>query len=134
MSNYEFLESFLNFGKPVKLVFNSNVKDMNPAHWEKTEDGYKGTFKTLGINPEDVKIEMINEYGQPSIKIEGKTEMEGYTYDTSFQIPISQEVSNSITKIQKASKNGITIIKLINKTKTPAMLGVWDLEYGRGMI
>lgn len=108
----DFLDDFftLGFGKPRKLVFNSNVKDMLPSYWvKKDEKTYVCTCKTIGINPEDVKVEEVD-YG---IKISGSTELEGYTYDTSFELPIAESIMNEIEKLKVSSKNGLTFITLI---------------------
>lgn len=104
----------LGFGKPTKLVFNTKVKDMSPSYWDVSEDGYKGTFKTLGINPEDVKIKTKqDEFGECYLVLSGESELDGYKYSTSFDIPISMDVYNNIKTIQKRTQNGITILKLI---------------------
>jgi HSP20 family molecular chaperone IbpA len=106
---FDFEDEFLGFGKPRKLIFNSIVKDMLPSYWSKKDDKtYLCTVKTLGINPEDVKVEET-EYG---IKVSGASEVEGYKYDTSFELPIAESIMNEIDKIQVTSKNGLTFITL----------------------
>lgn len=99
----------LGFGKPRKLIFNSLVKDMLPSCWkQKDENTYLCVAKTLGINPEDIKVEET-EYG---LKVSGESEIEGYKYNTSYELPISQSILNEIEKIQVNSKNGLTFITL----------------------
>jgi HSP20 family molecular chaperone IbpA len=98
------------FGRPRRLVFNSNVKDMLPSYWSKKDDKtYLCTVKTLGINPEDVKVEET-EYG---LKVSGASEIEGFSYDTSIELPIAESIMNEIDKIKVSSKNGLTFITLI---------------------
>lgn len=100
----------LGFGKPRKLVFNSCVKDMLPSYWTKKDNNtYMCVCKTIGINPEDVKVEQTD-YG---IKVSGETELEGYKYDTSFELPIVDSIMNEITSIKVSNKNGLTFITLI---------------------
>lgn len=96
------------FGKPRKLIFQCKTKDMMPSYWEKTEEGYKCTCRTVGINPNDVKVELLND----CIHIEGKTEFDNYTYSTSYDLPITEDVFNNIKNIKYKSQNGITIIYL----------------------
>lgn len=115
MNNFErifkdFDEVFtLGFGKPRKLSFNSCVKDMLPSYWEKKEDNkYICTVKTLGINPEDVEV-TIEDYG---LKVTGETELNGYKYNTSFELPIAESIMNDIKEIDVSSKNGLTFITL----------------------
>ena len=105
---YDFIDEFL-FGKPINLVYNAgNTKDMNPAYWTKTEQGYKATCRTVGIAPEDVNV-TVKEY---SIVINGKTEYEGCKYDTHYELPISQGVMNKITNVDYKTLNGLTYIYL----------------------
>ena len=100
----------LGFGKPRKLVFNSIVKDMLPTYWSKKDDKtYMCVCKTIGIDPSDVKVEETN-FG---LKVSGSTEVEGYTYDTYFELPIADSIMNEIEKIKVKSKNGLTFITLI---------------------
>lgn len=100
----------LGFGRPRRIVFNSNVKDMLPSYWKKKDDKtYLCTVKTLGINPEDVKVE-TTDYG---ILVSGSTTLEDYTYDTSIELPIAQSIMNEIEKVQVKSQNGLTFITLI---------------------
>lgn len=104
------IDEFLGFGKPRRLVFNSRVKDMLPSYWQKKDDKtYMCICKTIGINPEDVKVEETD-YG---LKVSGSTDVEGFTYDTYFELPIAQSIMNEIEKIKVSSKNGLTFITLI---------------------
>lgn len=100
------------FGKPQHLVFNCKNKDMNPVYWEKTDNGYKATCRTVGIRPEDVKVVLENNY----IHIEGSTDFDGYNYSTSFNLPIVEDVRDNIKDIKYKVQDGITIIYLnVNK-------------------
>lgn len=113
MNNFEtiFDDFFtLGFGKPRKLIFNSTVKDMLPSYWTKKDDKtYMCICKTIGINPEDIKVEEV----ECGIKVSGSSEIEGYTYDTSFELPIAESIMNEIERIKVTSKNGLTFITLI---------------------
>ena len=110
---YEFLDDFFGFGKPYDLIYNTGkTKDMNPAYWSKTEEGYKATCRTVGISAEDVKVE-VNDY---TILICGETEYEGIKYNTSYKLPIAKEIMGDIEKIEYKTLNGITYIYLFVKT------------------
>jgi HSP20 family molecular chaperone IbpA len=99
----------LGFGKPRRLVFNSQVKDMLPSYWSKKDDKtYLCTVKTLGINPDDVNVEETD-YG---IKVSGATEINGFTYDTSVELPIAESIMNEIEEIEVSSRNGLTFVTL----------------------
>jgi HSP20 family molecular chaperone IbpA len=110
----------LGFGKPKRIVFNSQVKDMLPSSWRKKDDRiYLCTVKTLGINPEDINVEEID----CGIKVSGSTEINGFTYDTCIELPIAESIMNEIEKISVASKNGLTFITLIlNKPEKRKLL------------
>lgn len=106
----EVFEDLLGFGRPRGLVFNSLVKDMMPSCWEKKDEKtYVCICKTIGINPEDVKVEETD-YG---LKVNGETEIDGYTYNTSFELPIVKSIMNEIVKIIVHSVNGLTFITLL---------------------
>lgn len=108
--NEVFDEFLLGFGKPRRLVFNSQVKDMLPSYWQKKDEKtYLCTVKTLGINPEDVKVEETD-YG---IKVSGSSVVNDFTYDTCLELPIAESIMNEIEKIKVTSKNGLTFITLI---------------------
>lgn len=106
----EVFDEFLwGFGKPRNLIFNCNrTKDIMPGFWEKTDDGYKCTCRTVGISPSDVKISVGDDY----IHVSGETEIDNYKYNTKYDLPVSQEVLSNIKSIKYKTENGITIIYL----------------------
>jgi HSP20 family molecular chaperone IbpA len=108
--NDEFFSEVLGFGKPRHFFYNSVVKDMLPSYWsKKDEKTYTCTVKTLGINPSDISIEET-EYG---LKVFGETELNGFKYNTSMELPIAESIINEIEKIEFESKNGLTFITLV---------------------
>lgn len=94
------------FGKPRNLIFNCKTKDIMPSFWEKTDEGYKCTCRTVGIEPDAVKVEI----GEDCIHVSGETEMDGYKYNTSYDLPVSEDVLANIKSIKYKTANGITII------------------------
>lgn len=106
---YDFLDDFFGFGKPIDLIYNTGkTKDMNPAYWVKTEEGYKATCRTVGIAPDDVKVEIIDF----NIVVSGETEYEGVKYDTSYKLPIASEIIGNIMAVDYKTLNGLTYIYL----------------------
>lgn len=98
----------LGFGKPSKVIFNTaGLKDQMPACWNKTKTGYKARIKTLGVERVNVTVE---DYG---IKIFGENEIDGQKYDTTIELPISQDVMNNVIEIKHNTTAGITIVELI---------------------
>lgn len=103
-----FDDLLLGFGRPLKIIFNTNnLKDQMPTCWEKTDSGYRCTAKTLGISEVKVSVE---DYG---IKVFGESELEGKKYNTTLELPISQDVMDNVTEINTKTINGITFIDLI---------------------
>lgn len=110
---YDFLDDFFGFGKPTDLIYNAGkTKDMNPVYWSKTEDGYKATCRTVGIAPEDVKVEIDNY----NIVIKGETKYEENIYNTSYKLPISKEIIGDVKSIDYKTLNGLTYIYLFVET------------------
>lgn len=97
----------LGFGKPRNIVFNSGkTQDMNPVYWTEIENGYRAVCRTVGINPEDVSVEIKNGY----IKVSGKTKYEETDYDVSYDLPVSGDVLSNIEKLEYKTINGLTYI------------------------
>lgn len=108
------MEDFFNdfftwgFGKPRNFYFTTKTKDMMPSFWEKTDDGYKCTCRTVGISPSDVTVSV----GDDCICIKGETELDHFKYSTNYELPVSQDVLGNIKSIKYKVENGITIIYL----------------------
>ena len=99
----------LGFGRAEDTIFNCDkTLDLNPATWVKTETGFKATCRTVGINPDDVKVEVTNGH----INVSGESEYEGSKYNVSYRIPISDDVLSNITGLKYKTLNGLTYIYL----------------------
>jgi HSP20 family molecular chaperone IbpA len=94
------------FSKPRHLVFQCKTKDMMPAFWEKTEEGYKCTCRMVGIASNDVKVILKDD----CIHVEGKSVLDNYEYSQSYDLPVTQDVLNNIKNIKYKTQDGITII------------------------
>lgn len=95
------------FGKPTRIIFNTNgLKDMMPACWKSTDNGYKASCKTLGIDK--VNVEMV----ENGIKVSGSNNVDGQDYDTTIELPIAKDIINNIIKITHHTECGITIVEL----------------------
>jgi len=115
----EFFNGMSLFGyRPMRLVFNSNVKDMSPYSFKKTDDGFIGTIKTLGISEKDIKV-TVEEYG---IKVTGESEINGEKYNTEIEIAINDSVMADLKEIKYHSQDGLTFINLILDNKRKKIL------------
>jgi HSP20 family molecular chaperone IbpA len=104
--------------RPMRLVFNSNVKDMNPYSFKKTDEGFIGTVKTLGISEKDIKV-TVEDYG---IKVSGESEIDGEKYNTEIQIAINDSVMADLKEIKYHCQDGLTFINLILDNKRKKIL------------
>lgn len=107
----DFFDDFfmLGFGKPEDIIYNAgHTKDMNPANWLKTDTGYKATCRTVGINENDVKVILIDNY----IEVSGESEYEGTKYNVSYKLPVSDDVISNIKSLKYKTLNGLTYIYL----------------------
>lgn len=96
------------FGRPRNLIFNCKTKDQMPSFWEKTDDGFKATCRTVGVNPEDVVVSVSDD----CIVVKGETKVDNYTYNCSYELPVIEEVLNNIKSIKYKTANGLTFINL----------------------
>lgn len=96
------------FGRPRHLYFNCKTKDQMPSYWEKTENGFKATCRTVGINKKDVKVTIEDD----CIKVTGETELDSYKYNCNYELPIIEEVLNNIKNVKYKTANGLTFIYL----------------------
>lgn len=110
----DFFDQFvLGFGKPRKNRYNTgHTQDMSPVYWETLTDdngeeiGYKATCRTVGIEPDDVKVTVKGNV----IAVEGKTENGKSVYDCYYEIPVAESVIANIEKINYQTKNGLTYV------------------------
>ncbi len=100
-------ENFL-FGNPTNLLFHNYTLDQKPVSWSNTDDGYRAICRTVGVNPDDVNIEVVD----GGINLTGSTTVDGEEYSVSYFIPISSAIMAKVENIQYESKNGLTYIYL----------------------
>ena len=112
MSDFLFDDVFGIFGKPSSIIYNTGgTKDMSPINWTKTESGYKSVCRTVGINPDDLKIDVVTN----GIKISGKTKYDDEEYSLSYEAPIAKSIMANIEKVEYKSLNGLTYIYITLK-------------------
>lgn len=114
-----FFDTFNDFGNVCDLVFNNFTLDQKPVCWKKDENGYKAVCRTVGVSPEDIHVELIDN----GIKLYGETLIDDDTYDVSYVIPISQSLLNNIIGIKYHTTNGLTFIyiEIEKQTKKPVI-------------
>lgn len=101
-------QNFL-FGDVTNLLFHNYTLDQKPVKWNETETGFRAICRTVGVEPEDVSIEVVD----GGIKLQGKTVIsDDEEYSVSYSMPIAQSIMNKIESIKYESKNGLTYIYL----------------------
>jgi HSP20 family molecular chaperone IbpA len=107
--NFKFLHSF----------FNRPVKDMQPFQPMRVENGFIVVINTLGIDKEDIMVEIKNKKGSPYkyLHITGKTKMEKINFENNVDLAISLNIEDDIAELTYNVKNGLTIVFL--KTAEP---------------
>jgi HSP20 family molecular chaperone IbpA len=115
---------FDNFLKAINLKFSLPNKDVSPIHTEKTSEGYRIIARSVGIAPEDVKIELKDE----CIHLEGKTEKNGMAYSTSYDIPLLDDIRDNIENIKYKSENGMTTIYINTKKRLKEIVDIKRID------
>jgi HSP20 family molecular chaperone IbpA len=91
------------------------IKEVKAFRVLETHDGYQIVCNALGIDKEDIKVQLLNN----SLHIEGETsddEIE-YTNKVKYQFNVSR-IANDIEKIDYTLRNGLLIVNIITlKTK-----------------
>lgn len=119
MSIYDF-STFDNmfFGEPVMSFNTGHTKDMSPVFWTKVKDKncYRAEVRSVGVNPEDIKVEV----GTRSIVVSGKSEYEKINYDFKYTLPVPESIISDIEKVSYKVLNGMTYIYVfVKKTTKP---------------
>ena len=127
-----FDNDFLGFGTPHLDFYNcAGTRDISPAVWKKNNslkdsdyDEYTAICRSVGVQPQDVKISVPNE--ENIIKVCGETKTNWTTYNFSCELPIAKAIMDSIEKIECRSENGLSYITL--KVKKAEDKPKFDIE------
>lgn len=106
---------FNNFFGISNLAFNNYTLDQKPVTFKKTDTGYKAICRTVGVNPDDVKVESKSD----GICVSGETVVGDETYNAHYTIHIKPEIFCKIKGINYTSDNGITTIYIDLKESQP---------------
>lgn len=120
----DFFDPFGGFDREIdrlfKLAFNRfnrPVKDMQPYSFRQTDNGYTFVINTLGINKNDVSVEIKNKKGDPYryLTVSGETKMEKVNFENNVNISIRLITDEEIEELAYEVKDGLTIVYI--KTK-----------------
>jgi len=98
-------------------IFNRPVKDQQPYSIYKQDRGYIVVINTLGINKDDIKVEIISERGKsfPVLKVTGATQMPKIGFENSVNLGITLNMKKDIDDLVYEVRDGLTIIYLRTK-------------------
>ena len=117
------LDSFFDWDKPA-YTFSRPVHDMKPYMIKTLEDRVVIVHNIVGIEPDDIKVSIVNEDGRDSLVIEGVTHNDVLNYDykvsSKFGI-VSADVFKSVTY---EVKDGLLYINLFKKEPETTKLTV----------
>ena len=98
--------SFKKVKENSKRFSNMNLNRVEYAPWHIDGNKYTTIVRTIGINPEDVKVEHRNNV----ISVSGKSVVHGDEYSTGFDIPLSDVFVNRMESVTHETVNGLTFI------------------------
>lgn len=97
-------------------VFNRPVKDMAPYSVYKAKSGYIIVINTLGINKDDLKIDIIKNNSMNKeyriLNIKGSTRIDKINFNNSVDLKLVLKFNEEIQEISYETKDGITLIYL----------------------
>lgn len=104
--NKLFRLSFSNFNRP--------VKDMQPYRLTRTENGLIFTINTLGIDKEDIVVQIKTQKGDPyrQLHVKGTTKMEKINFENNVELAIRLGFEDEIEDVLYEVKNGLTVVYL----------------------
>ena len=114
LTNRIFDDNLLDFSHN-DFIFNSSVKAMSPTAFYKKDNDYIIEAKTLGINPDDIKISVDGNV--LLISGETKNEYSEKNFNVKIKVVVGEEILNNIQSIEYKSNNGITYVILKMKEK-----------------
>lgn len=116
----DFFDEFADLFKLSFSNFNRPVKDMQPYRYERTENGFIFIVNTLGINKNDILVEINVQQGDPYryLHIKGSTEMEKINFKNSVDLAIRLRITEDIEELAYEVKDGLTIVYIKLKKGT----------------
>jgi HSP20 family molecular chaperone IbpA len=101
--------------------FNRPVKDMQPYKVVRKENGIIFVLNTLGINRDDIFVEISNKKGDPYryLNVKGSTVMEKIDFKNNVDFSIRLKFDDEITNLAYDVKDGLTVIYMKFKEVEP---------------
>lgn len=128
----DFFDDFENIFDRLSSRFQRPVKDQNPFSVYSSEKGYIIVCNTLGIDKDDLKINVKKEQGNPFpvLSVSGSSRIEKINFSNNVDLRIRLRLSEKIDSVSYETKNGLTLVYLKTETKEPEMLEAKPIEDG----
>ena len=115
-----FFDDFERLFARMDNIFNRPVKDQKPFTVYQNDKGYIVVCNTLGINRNDLKINISKELGNPYpiLSIVGETKIEKIDFSNNVNLRIRLMMEDEIESVSYETKDGLTLIYLKMKQLT----------------
>ena len=119
MSNI--FDDFENMFDRLTSRFNRPVMDQQPYSVYSSEKGFIVVCNTLGIDKNDIKVNVTKEQGNPYpvLSVTGDSKIEKINFSNSVNLRIRLKLNDEIESVSYESKNGLTLVYLKVKTIKP---------------
>ena len=100
--------------------FQRPVKDQSPyAVYKSPGKGYIVVCNTLGIDKEDLSVNIEKEKGRPFpiLKVKGKTEIQKINFSNTVDLALQLKLDSEIKDVKYEMKNGLTIVYIATKVE-----------------
>lgn len=126
----DFFDDFDKMFSRLYSSFNRPVKDQRPFVVYTSEKGYTVVVNTLGIDKEDLKVniqyEKSNSY--PILCIKGSSDIEKIKFKNDVSLKILMNFNEPIERLDYECKNGLTLIYLKVKHEEPKTIDAQYIE------
>lgn len=125
MSDFsDFFDNFESMFDRLSNRFNRPVKDQSPFSVYSTDKGYIIVCNTLGIDKDDLKVNIKKEQGNPYpvLAIVGNSKIEKINFANNVDLRIRLKLNEEIESVSYETKNGLTLVYLKVKSVKPEMM------------
>lgn len=131
MSDFsDFFDNFESMFDRLSNRFNRPVRDQNPFSVYSSDKGYIVVCNTLGIDKEDLKVNIKKEQGNPYpvLSVVGNSKIEKINFANNVDLRIRLKLNEEIESVSYETKNGLTLVYLKIKLTKPETMEAKYIE------
>lgn len=116
-----FFDDFHDIFEKLTNNFSRPVKDQQPFSVYSNDKGYVVVCNTLGIDRNDLRVNVTKEHGNPHpvLSITGESKIEKINFSNNINLRIRLCTDAQIESVSFETKNGLTFVYLKTKVHTP---------------